>query len=49
MGVFAGLVEGEREKGRVVVVVVAVMVGRKLGLAIERRRRVVGSCILSLV
>lgn len=43
---------GEREKGRVVVVV-AVMVGRKLGLAIERRRRVVGSCIsvvgLSLV
>ena len=36
-----------------VVVVVAVMVGRKLGLAIERRRRVVGSCIsvvgLSLV
>ena len=40
---------GEREKGRVVVVVVAVMVGRKLGLAIERRRRVVGSCILSLV
>jgi len=35
---------GEREKGRVVVV--AVMLGRKLGLAIERRRRVVGSCIL---